>query len=196
MDINKIQEEIFGKENQAHFFKSLTHIKGSVHCDTQNRNLFLDLLDSPAILPLFNPISTKDMNTFITNSDLSHSDSNQNNALLIAIDKNIGSEFIEHIVSKSNLSHKNSEGVNALTLAVLNQNLLSTALLYDIHNSRDESFSETRKGISVVFYENRNLDTKSLNNKYLSLKRLLKNYEENLKEKNKTHKDVFSKFSI
>lgn len=196
MNIQKIQEEIFGKHLSSKFFTSTKEIKESVTGNGTNKNLLLDLLESPAILPLFNPIKDKDMVDLIAQSDLSITDSQGNNALLLAIDKNISTNHIEIILSKSNLSHKNKDGVNALTLAVINQNLLPTKLLYDIHNSKDESFAKTRKGLSNHFYENRNITSESLDGKYQSMKRSLKKYEERLKEQNRTHKEVFHKFSI
>lgn len=196
MNIQKIQEDIFGKNLSHKFFTSTKEIKESVIGNDSNKNLLLDLLDSPAILPLFNPIDDKDMVELITKSDLSIADSNGNNALLLAIDKNIYIKHIEIILSKSNLSHKNKDGVNALTLAVINQNLLPTELIYDIHNSRDESFAKTRKGLSNHFYEHRNLSSEALDGKYQSMKRSLKKYEEKLKEQNKTHQEVFQKFSF
>lgn len=195
MDIIKIQEEIFGKEKSKHFFTSLKEVKSSIHSEKQNRNLLLDLLDSPAILPLFNPISYNDMVELIKGSDLNVSDSNGDNALLIAVDKNIGADYIEKIIVKSNLAHKNNHGVNVLTLAVINQHLISTPLLQDIENSKSESFTVTRKSLSTDFYTNREIDATTLSNKYQALKRLLKKYDTEMKEKNKTHQDIFSKVS-
>lgn len=183
MDLEKIQKNIFGEEYSNDFFKNTYEIKKSVHSDTNGRNLLLDLIDAPMFLPLFNPLEQHEMLELINNSDLNIKDSNGNNALLLAMDKNLYIDEIMLIAEKSNLVHKNNEGVNPLTIAVLNQNLLTPKFLYLIHDNRDESFSKTIKGLSPEFIANRGTTAETLKNKYGTLQTILKRYEKKLNEK-------------
>lgn len=177
--IIEIQDKLWKHIGKENYYQTVEEFKDSILIPRlKNHNILMDALNSPAILPLFNPLDLDEFLSLISEkNDATAFNSEGNTALLMALDKGIEPLIVEKLLTVSDIKHKNNDGVNALTLAILNQKTLPTSIVHTIVKNSD-SFTLTKRGLSDDFFSNRNISLSVFEYQHLSLKKICKKYEE------------------